>query len=917
MKKFFILFFLFVDILFAQISKSAVVYYGNDISYTTLGVHDYIIVQPNHIDTAVPGFQIYKDKIYAYVSIGELDKTLDEYKKLQQNWIKTDNKNWNSVVLDIKNKDYQEFLFQTMIEPLRKKGFQNFFFDTLDSYQLYSANQEERKENEKALAGFINEFHKRYPQSKLVVNRGFEIMDDIHDSIEAVLFESYYSGTSGAKKHPYKKVSSQDREWFDFWLNKVRFYKKDIISVEYMSPKDIYGKKGEDVKNQLLAKGMIPYIANRDLDLYGVSTKEAVKREIFTLISEKRLDRTLQDSHQLGALILEYMGYKQRLYPIEKPLPKPENMHHYAGVMIWLRDYAPQPKKLVKWVKKLVENNIKVVFMGNFGFILRSGKEYKFLGIKVKKRKAPKIRVVYKGKMIGYEVEPPLTSADQIIKLKKGTPLLTYEYADLSQSTAIALTPWGGYMVGDDAVTVNIENENLWIANPFLFFQQALHLKPLPVADVTTQNGKRLLFTHVDGDGLANRVEGDFGYYSGDVILNQILKKYHIPHSISIIGAELDKNGYFGKYRKELTKLVQDMYKLDNVEGATHTFTHPFFWGKIKNNNLDPQYRLKVKGYKFSLQHEMIYTLRQINTELYPKGKTPKAKTVFWSGDCTPLESTLSFVYRHKILAINGGDTTITRTSPWLNRIAPLGLERGGYTQIYTGAQNENVFTNDWLGPFWGFKNVTQTFEMTNSPRRYKPIDIYYHLYSGSKQASIEALKYVFNWAMKQDTFPIYTSRYIPKVIEFYNYALENKGEHKWIFYGLNTLNTVRIEEKNLNVSFQKNVDITGIKHFENHTYLSLYTKNKKKALVDLTPEQKKDEAYMVSANGYINTFEESNTTKKYSFESNVALKMDFHLPQECKINVSPKADKEEHKGDSVYISYQNNKKAEVILECY
>ena len=37
------------------------------------------------------------------------------------------------------------------------------------------------------------------------------------------------------------------------------------------------------------------------------------------------------------------------------------------------------------------------------------------------------------------------------------------------------------------------------------------------------------------------------------------------------------------------------MFSLPNVEGATHTFTHPFFWAKIKNDNLDPQYRLKVK----------------------------------------------------------------------------------------------------------------------------------------------------------------------------------------------------------------------------------------------------------------------------------------------------------------------------------
>jgi len=918
MRNIFILFFLFVEIVFASvIPKSAIVYYGKDISYTTVGVHDYIIVQPNHIDTAVPGFKTYKDKMYAYISIGELDKTLPEYGEIPKSWIKTDNKSWNSVVLDIQNKQYQQFLFTKMIEPEIQRGFQNFFFDTLDSYQFYSKTPEERAKSEKALASFINTFHKKYPTCKLIINRGFEMIDAIHDSIDAVLFESYYRGLGTTKQNLYKNVSAKDRKWFDYWLDKVRAYHKDIISVEYMPLNEIFSKKAEKVKKKLEKKGMIPYIANKDLTVYGNSSKVAVKREIFTLISEKRLDRTLQDSHQLGALVLEYLGYKQKLYPIEKSLPSMAEMQHYAGVMIWLKDYVSDPKKLTKWVKKLVKNNIKVVFMGNFGFVVRDD-EYKFLGLKVQKTQSSKIKIIDKSPLIGYEIEPAMYHEDFEVQLKEGEPLLSYLYADDSVSSPVAITPWGGYVVGEGGM-VDIDGENLWVVDPFAFFQKALHLQELPVADVTTQNGTRLFFTHVDGDGLANRVEGDFGFYSGDVILNYILKKYKVPHSISIIGSEIDPNGPFPKMRDKLVKLVQEMYSLDNVEGATHTFTHPFFWGKIHNDNLDPQYRLKVKGYQFSLQRELYDTLEEMNSKLYPQGKMPKARTVFWSGDCTPRVNALHFIAQHNLLAINGGDTTITNLNPWLSRIASLGLERASYTQVYTGAQNENVFTNDWLGPFWGFKNVKQTFQLTNSPRRFKPIDIYYHLYSGSKQASLEALTDVFDWVMKQDVFPIYTSRYIPKVIEFYNYALWKDADEDWHFYGLNHLRTVRVEKKNYAIDMAKNRDVLGVKHFQNHTYISLQNHTEKGVYsLDLHPsENMLHQGYMVSANGYVKEYKHNANMKMYTFEGNVPLKLSFHIPKGCELEVFPKAESFHQEGEIVSLKYTTQKQAEVRVQCF
>ncbi len=894
--------------LFASLEKkSAMVYYGENISYPMVGIHDYIIVQPSHINTDSYGFKVYKEKLYAYVSVGEIDRGINEYKHVKKEWILAQNRAWSSDVLDLKNSEYINFLFEKMIEPQRKRGFRNFFFDTLDSYQLASKTKEDLLLNKKALISFINEFHKRYPESKLVINRGFEVIDAVHNSVDAVLFESYFQGVGG-KKLAYKAVSDGDREWLDYYLTKIKNYHLDIISVDYLDLKDM-PKEGAALVTKLERENFIPYVANRELNSYGLSSKNAIKREVFTLIDEHRLDRTLLEAHQYGGTVLEYMGYVQKLHDINNGLPKMSEMRHYAGVIIWLQDFIKKPKKLVKWVNNLQTIGVKVIFANNFGFA-PSSSLLKPLGIKVRTTTEIIKKIKHKDEMMGYEIDVPLAISSLQIESKGAKPLLVYENKNTTTSTPAAITKWGGYAIGSSFM-VSMNKDNIWTINPFMFFKEALGLKELVVPDVTTENGRRLLFTHIDGDGMMNRVEGDFGYYSGDVILNKILKVYKIPHSVSVIGSEISDKGLYPKISPELRKIAKDMYALENVEPATHTFTHPFFWDKIVDDNLNEAYRLKPKNYTFSLEKEINGELKNINENFAPKHK---AKAVFWSGDCAPRKNALSLIAKSNVLNINGGDTIITATTPWLSGVAPLGLQRGVYTQVYTGAQNENVFTNDWLGPYWGFKRVVQTFKLTNSPRRFKPIDIYYHLYSGSKEASLRALEYVFDWAIAQDVMPIFTSEYIPKVMDYYIVSMTNEND-KWLFDGMQDLNTLRIEKEGVGIDLNNSLSVVGIKHFEKHTYISL--DGSSHYLIDLSDKiNYKKSAYLVSANAKLINYENSNSIKHFKFSGYVDLELVFNVPSNCNVNSLPKADEITKKDGEETFKYKGKREAVVSINC-
>jgi hypothetical protein len=853
--KFLVLLLFLTTSLFALLSdKSAIIYYGKNISYPMVGIHDYIIINPDNTNTKTHGFSVYKHKIYAQVSV-ETNQQENLAEKLE-----------NVTALKI------------------KEGYENFFFDIKDNGI-----------NKKELVKFIKSFHESYPKSKLIMNEKFEIFDDVYSDLSAVVLEA-----------------DSDIKLLDKKIQKIQSYGLDVIQIEYM--RTTQSAVVKEKINKAMKAGIIPYLTNSSFDEYGKSSKNAIKREILTLIDESKNDRMLLSAHQHGAVVFEYLGYIQKLHDVNNGLPDIDKMRHYAGVVIWLsRDYE-SPTKLIAWVLALQKEGIKVAFINNFGASV-DGTLLKQLGIdmydgevSVKNKKT----IIQKDAMIGFEIEPSLSDESLYLNPSDSKALLTYEDTNKLRSVPSAITPWGGYAMAESFM-LELNDENIWIINPFEFFTQALRLEKLLVPDATTQNGNRLLFTHIDGDGIMNYVESNPELFSGDMILEEILKPYKIPHSVSVIGAEITHEGLYPEISDKLIALTKKIYTLENVEAATHTFTHPFIWSKIENGNLDEKYRLKVKNYEFSVDKEIGGSLTYINNDLVSTNKQ-EAKTVFWSGDCAPMEDVLEYTYKNNILNINGGYTVISNANPWLTNVSSMGLERGEYYQIYTGAQNENVYTNDWLGPFWGFKKVVQTFELTNSPRRYKPIDVYYHLYSGSKTASLNALKYIFDWALEQDVMPIFTSEYIPKAMDFYTVSMANEND-EWFVEGMRDLKTLRIEEEHASVDFSKSHSTLGLKHFENHTYISLDNTVKHTIKVDKNRSYN-ERSYLVSSNAKVVDYKNGLNNQRMTFEGHVDLKLNFHLTQECKLEATPKSYKTVVNGQNVSLEFKDTKKAVVDALC-
>ena len=504
-----------------------------------------------------------------------------------------------------------------------------------------------------------------------------------------------------------------------------------------------------------------------------------------------------------------------------------------------------------------------------------------------------------------YEIPASVDFESTLIKSSNSKVIIETTYPNGQKSHQIAITSWGGYALSSSFLT-DIDNTNYWSINPFKFVKEALALEDIPMPDPTTEAGRRILFIHIDGDGFVEPVRMNMDMLSTEYLMEPIFKKYKIPHTVSIIEGEIEE--LFPKLTKRMEKDTRELYALPWIEPASHTYSHPFFWAKVvlpKNRSpkVGKYFHLPIKDYYFSLKTETIGSINYA-LSLAPKSKR-REKLLFWSGDCQPTKEILAYIERQGILSLNGGDTTVQKKNPTLAYIAPFGLERGDYWQIYTGQQDENVYTNDWLGPFWGFRNVIETYKMTNKPYRLKPIDLYYHFYSGSKLASLNALKEVYEWVIKQKTSKLYTSQYIKKGRGFYRTAIAKiKGGYEVCNSGF--LRTVRFDKK-ISINIKKSRGVAGFNFDNNSTYVSLDGSGEYKIIL----AKKTSLPYLIDSNGWVDKV----TNSSFELKANMPIEANFHLPKGCnfKTNITIKSRQKHH---LLSLSSKNKKEVTVVFKC-
>jgi uncharacterized protein (TIGR01370 family) len=780
--------------------RSMALYYGVTPPWDELKAFDVVVVDPDHSGDAgaVRARQSARSSIFAYVSVGEVLSSRDYAKDIPAAWKVGENTAWGAIVLDQAQPGWPAFLAERIVKPIVDAGYAGLFLDTLDSYHLVAKDAAARARQEAGLVAAIMEIKRRYPGLKLIFNRGFEVLPQLKGAAYAVAAESLYRGWDPAAK-TYREVPPNDREWLLGQLNRVKNeYRLPVIAIDYVPPAD--RELARATARRILEHGFIPYVADPALETLGISAVEAIPRKVLMLYRHGGDPAALayESILRYAAMPLNWMGYVPEYLDVSTGQLPPYPLNgRYAGIVTWFEgDLGAAGTAYAQWLARQVEGGVKVAVFSDFGVPL-VGNVARTLGLRTGATAAglAQVSVESRAPAIGYEVDPPLDRRGFLpMAAEGGDAWLRLRNERGDRMDAVALTPWGGYALSPYVILSmpGQDSDERWLLDPFAFLQQALRLPAVPVPDVTTENGRRLMIAHIDGDGFPGRAELPGNAFAGEVMLKEVLERFRVPTTVSVIEGEVGPEGLFPKDSPQLEAIARRIFLLPNVEVASHTFSHPFRWQQAETAPNVGDYTLKIAGYTFSLQREIGGSIDYINRRLAPPGKP--VRTFLWSGDANPSAEAVRLAYAAGVANLNGGETTITRSHPTLTRVAPIGIPKGGLFQVYAPVQNENLFTNLWTGPFGGFERVIETFQLTDAPRRLKPINLYYHMYSATKRASLTALDRVYRWALAQPVMPLYASEYAAKAVDFNSVSVaRDLASGAWQIRGEGALRTLRL----------------------------------------------------------------------------------------------------------------------------
>lgn len=512
-----------------------------------------------------------------------------------------------------------------------------------------------------------------------------------------------------------------------------------------------------------------------------------------------------------------YLGLLPRYTDIEtSPLPAPTALNRVRAVITSFEtETMDDPNRYLHWLNAVMDQGIYVIILGHLGCLESTGNtppsasllERTLTRIGLTRTDMPSIN----GTLIQYG-----TKTDRIVEFERKLPAIPLRYDGFkaasesevllsvrrrdrpeADSPAIAITRTGGFaLYGFIYWQDPISFKKQWYLDPFTFLERALRLQGVPAPTPTTLNGSRVAYSHIDADGFSGVSRIDPGRTCGEVMNDEVLTQTDFPVTVSLIQGEVDPR-YAKTDRHEA--LARKIFRIPWIEPGSHAFSHPYFWNSEDEKTAAryreelgySQFGVDIPGYTtFDRVREITGSARYVST-LAPEDKP--CRVFQWSGACDPTAKDLAEADRAGLLNINGGDTVLDQEHNSLFTVAPICIEKGGHFQYFTGQANENILTNLWTGPFFGYRNIIETMKRTESPRRLAPLNVYFHFYSAEYPSSLKAVQDVFAWVLDQDVAPVHTSHYLMMARGFTTAKIHRLGKNTFRISDYGRCTTLRL----------------------------------------------------------------------------------------------------------------------------
>lgn len=602
---------------------------------------------------------------------------------------------------------------------------------------------------------------------------------------------------------------------------------------------------------------------------------QEVKRRV--LVMYKRSEASTLDNHPLYSradIVLTYLGLAVDYHAVEDGLPDDARMIRYRGIISWNdTSFMPRGEAYGQWLIHQIRSGRKVVIFEDYG--ARVDQKYQ--------SRVRNTREVFAALGIAW-ADPPegggvarpywlrsLDPAWMAFERKAQLPDLTFldltvskdpanrVYASVQDPVAgpvdlVVTTPHGGIAMGSSpfyfpagdprhqqlvrqAIAKKIQPElaeetssGNWLLNPYKFLAEALDTKEVPAPDYTTMNGARIFYSHIDGDAFDSISLIDDAHLASFYIIERILKTHPtIPIGASVISQFVEKAG--NRYYSPQVELARTMYRLPNVEIASHGATHFFDWVGGDPVVVNPDsYPYQIAYQPVDLALDCWATKLFIERNLAPPGK--KCEVYYWTGATNPDIPALEAVWRAGMHNLNGGDPIYDSEHDSIASLCPISTPGGlgsnladsPYRQFQTSGRNDYLYTLFLTGDWAGQRKLLEHFRYTDEPYRILPMNLYFHYFSGLKQVSVDAVRYVLESVAAMEPAMMWPSQYLEIAEDFYQTNIRRVGtgdRPAWEVENRGSLREIRLSGTRT-VDILASTGVVGFSHFQGNTYVHL-----------------------------------------------------------------------------------------------
>jgi len=240
--------------------------YSADADPRALGQYDLVVLD----SLTHPPLQPIKSRgaeVYGYLSIGEADGFRPHYERARElGLIIGENPNWpDNFMVDVRADVWLEMLIYEVVPRIIQSGFDGLMLDTADSAIHLEQTEPARFAGmSDAVVRLVKALRANFPDTKLIINRGYGILERIGGDIDYILAESLYTDYD-FETNEYRIRDEAGYRWQTDQLYPVMKANPGlrVLSLDYWHQDDT--ETIREIYRFQRTNGFLPYVSTIDL----------------------------------------------------------------------------------------------------------------------------------------------------------------------------------------------------------------------------------------------------------------------------------------------------------------------------------------------------------------------------------------------------------------------------------------------------------------------------------------------------------------------------------------------------------------------------------------------------------------------------------------------------------------------------